>query len=157
MGFLRDLFGKNEIDHAVTEITRNIFGLINPHSKYHMEPFEYWYGVSMNIKGFYFWLTTVRGTNNIHEKTNKWIDLLLEMITTSHDIVLEKSVEETLEMENYERILTHILTISQVYSYCVQLNYIPMLNNMPHPSMGFHSKFIYDVCTKTLNNILSQS
>ncbi len=139
MGFFQNLFGDAAIDNISYEISENINGLFHPSSG---SSDELWYMASMNLKAFYSWLTAIRGSSNIKEKTSEWIDLLTEQVEKF--TVGPKTYEDLTEAE-----FKNLVTLSQVYVYCVQFHYIPLKGNMQHPTKKFYSKFIYDLYVKT--------
>ena len=143
MGFFQNLFGDAATDNISYEITENINGLLHPSSS---SSDELWYMASMNLKAFYSWLIAIRDSSNIKEKTPKWIDLLTEQVEKF--AVAPKTFEELTERE-----FKSLVTLSQVYVYCVQFNFIPLKNNMQHPTRKFYSKFIYDLYLKTFEKV----
>jgi len=143
MGFFQNLFGDAATDNISYEITENIKGLLHPSSS---SSDELWYMASMNLKAFYNWLIAIRDSSNIKEKTPKWIALLTEQVEKF--AVAPKTFEDLTE-----RKFKNLVTLSQVYVYCVQFNYIPLKDNMQHPTRKFYSKFIYDLYLKTFEKV----
>jgi len=143
MGFFQNLFSDSRTDNISYEITENIKGLLHPSS--HSSE-DLWYMATMNLKAFYNWLVAVRDSSNIIEKTPKWIDLLTEQV--ENFAVAPKAFEELTERD-----FKNLVTLSQVYVYCVQFNDIPLKGNMQHPTRKFYSKFVYELYLKTFEKV----
>jgi hypothetical protein len=146
MGFFTSLFGDGATDNISIEISQNIKGLLHTNSKFYMDPEEVWYTALGNVKAFHNWLIAVRDSGNIKEKTTRWIDLLIDEVAVF--TIASKTYKELTQSEFHK-----LVTLSQVYAYCVQFQYIPLRGNMNHPTKKFYSEIIYKIYVKTLAKV----
>ena len=137
MGFIQNFFGAASADNISIEISQNVKELLSvPFSE------ELWYMANTNVIAFTNWLVGIRNSDNIIEQSSEWIDLLTEEV---HEFIANPKLWYEFDGEEIDK----LVTLSQVYAYCVKFQYIPIKNNKYHPTKKVNSKNIYDYFEKT--------
>ncbi len=160
MGFLKNLASyfnpknltREEIAKSVAQsIYRNISGIVRPDSLYYQDESVIWTPAGINVRNFYRWLLDASETKNMYDNASTWMDRLIDEIEEYAHLAITHTYETIKEDGLSRNKFLKYLTISQVYSYCVQSNIIPLLpNGLPNPKVKYDTELIYCIYAETM-------
>ncbi len=154
----RNLLMRLNDSFAVKRIIGDIHGrLFNPAYPYYMPHSEIWLPTVMNIRSFYNWRQNAYSNPMMIENSPQWLDKITQLIEKPYRLAMREKFENIRSESNYDAIMINLLSVSQVYSYCVIKGIIPTINHgplsaQPDFSKSFSSERIYAILSGVLVN-----